>query len=423
MIDAATGAAAGERSTAGSQTFEFPEDQVNILLVDDRLDKLLALETVLAELGQNLVLAHSGAEALRHLLHREFALIVLDVSMPGMDGFETASLIRQRRNSELTPIIFISAINFSEVHLARGYSLGAVDYICTPIIPEILRAKASFFIELHRKTEQLERQAEMQLRLISDLKRIQDDLRQARDQEQSASRAKSAFISRTSHELRTPLNGIMGFAGFLIEGKPGPLNLMQKEYLQDIYDSGLHLLRIINDVLDLAKIEAGRMELTPERFSVSAAVESVCAGVRPVAQKRTIRVDVAVSSEVLEVTLDQLKFKQILYNLLSNAIKFTEKGGIVNVVLESRDPNHFNLIVKDNGIGIKSEDLPRLFQDFEQLDSGNSRRHEGSGLGLALTKRFVELQGGTISVESEYGGGTTFLVVLPKQITADGIHD
>jgi two-component system, sensor histidine kinase and response regulator len=166
MIDAATGAAAGERSTARSQTFEFPEDQVNILLVDDRLDKLLALETVLAELGQNLVLAHSGAEALRHLLHREFALIVLDVSMPGMDGFETASLIRQRRNSELTPIIFISAINFSEVHLARGYSLGAVDYICTPIIPEILRAKASFFIELHRKTEQLERQAEIQLRLI-----------------------------------------------------------------------------------------------------------------------------------------------------------------------------------------------------------------------------------------------------------------
>jgi signal transduction histidine kinase len=132
---------------------------------------------------------------------------------------------------------------------------------------------------------------------------------------------------------------------------------------------------------------------------------------------------VVVSSEVLEVVLDQLKFKQILYNLLANAIKFTEKGGVVNVVLETQDPNHFRLIVKDNGIGIKSQDLPRLFQDFEQLDSGSSRRHEGSGLGLALTKRFVELQGGTISVESEYGGGTAFLVVLPKQITAEGIHD
>lgn len=423
MIDAAADAAAGEPSTARSPTFEFPEDQVNILLVDDRPDKLLGLEIILAELGHNLVLAHSGAETLRHLLQREFALVVLDVSMPGMDGFETASLIRQRRNSELTPIIFVSAINYSEVHLTRGYSLGAVDYICTPIIPEILRAKVSFFIELHRKTEQLQRQAEMQLRLISELKCSQDDLRQARDQEQCASRAKSEFLSRTSHELRTPLNGIMGFAGFLIEGKPGPLNPMQKEYLQDIYDSGLHLLQIINDVLDLAKIEAGRMGLTPERFSVSAAIESVCAGVRPVAQKRTIRVDVAVSSEVVEVTLDQLKFKQILYNLLANAIKFTENGGVVKVALETQDPNHFKLIVKDNGIGIKSQDLPRLFQDFEQLDSGSPRRHEGSGLGLALTKRFVELQGGTISVESEYGGGTTFLVVLPKQITADGIHD
>src|ERR1700729_1137268 len=142
------------------------DDRVNILLVDDRPDKLMALEIVLAGLGQNLILAHSGTEALRHLLQEEFALIVLDVSMPGMDGFETASLIRQRNSSALTPIIFISAINYSEVDLSRGYSLGAVDYIPAPTVPEILRAKVSFFIELHRKTEQLKRQAEMQLQLL-----------------------------------------------------------------------------------------------------------------------------------------------------------------------------------------------------------------------------------------------------------------
>jgi len=182
------------------------------------------------------------------------------------------------------------------------------------------------------------------------------------------------------------------------------------------------LLRLINDVLDLAKVEAGKMGLTPETFSVQTAINSVCAGVGSVAQKRTIDVDVAVSSEVLEVTLDQQKFKQILYNLLSNAIKFTEKGGLVKVLLETQDPHQFKLVVKDTGIGIKSEDLPRLFQDFEQLESGSSRRHEGTGLGLALTKRFVELQGGTISVESEYGVGTTFSVVLPKQITEESVH-
>jgi two-component system, sensor histidine kinase and response regulator len=409
-----------EHSMVKSKISESADDRVKILLVDDRPDKLMALEVALGSLEQKLVVAHSGTEALRRLLQQEFALIVLDVSMPGMDGFETASLIRQRSNSKLTPIIFVSAVNYSEEHLSRGYSLGAVDYISAPIVPEILRAKVSFFIELHRKTEQLKRQAEMHVQLITELKQIEEDLRQARDKEQGANRAKSEFLSRTSHELRTPLNGIIGFAEFLIEGNAGHLSPKQKEYLQDIYDSGQHLLRIINDVLDLAKVEAGKMGLTPEMFSIQEAIASVCTGIRLVAQKRAIRVEVAVSSEVLEVTLDQQKFKQILYNLLSNAIKFTEQGGIVKVLLEAQHPNHFKLAVKDTGIGIKPEDLPRLFRDFEQLESGSARRHQGSGLGLALTKRFVELQGGAISVESEYGSGTTFSVVLPRQITKQG---
>jgi DNA-binding response OmpR family regulator len=169
------------------------------------------LEIVLASLGQDLVLAHSGTEALRHLLQQEFALIVLDVSMPGMDGFETASLIRQRSSSELTPIIFISAINYSEVHLSRGYSLGAVDYISSPIVPEILRAKVSFFIELHRKTEQLKRQAEMQVQLIRE--------QAARAQAEAANKAKDRFIAMLSHELRTPLTPIL-FASSILSQDP-----------------------------------------------------------------------------------------------------------------------------------------------------------------------------------------------------------
>jgi PAS domain S-box-containing protein len=257
---------------------------------------------------------------------------------------------------------------------------------------------------------------------ITDLKNTEEDMRQARDKEQRANRAKSEFLSRTSHELRTPLNSIMGFAEFLIEGKPGPLNPKQKEYLQDIYNSGQHLLQLINDVLDLAKVEAGKMGLAPEKFSVRTVVESVCAGARPIARKHSIRLDVDVSPELMEVTLDQQKLKQILYNLLSNAIKFTEEGGVVKIRVEPESAQHFKLVVKDTGIGIKSEDLPRLFQDFEQLESGSSRRYEGSGLGLALTKRLVELQSGTISVESEYGVGTTFSVVLPKRITEGGVH-
>ena len=254
---------------------------------------------------------------------------------------------------------------------------------------------------------------------ITELKHTEEDLRQSRDKEQRANRAKSEFLSRTSHELRTPLNIIMGFAEFLIAGKLNPLDPKHKEYLQDIYSSGKHLLRLIDDVLDLARVETGKMGLRLEKFSARAAIESVSTGVKAVAQKRKIHVDLAISPEIREVTLDQQKFKQILHNLLSNAIKFTESGGVVRIRVQPQDAHHFRLVIKDTGIGIKSEDLPRLFQDFEQLDSGSSRRYEGSGLGLALTKGLVELQGGTISVESQYGVGTTFLVVLPKEIVDD----
>jgi len=253
---------------------------------------------------------------------------------------------------------------------------------------------------------------------ITELKHTEEDLRQSRDKEQRANRAKSEFLSRTSHELRTPLNIIMGFAEFLIAGELNPLDPKHKEYLQDIYSSGKHLLQLIDDVLDLARVEAGKMELRLEKFSARAAIESVSTGVKVIAQKRKIHVDVAISPEIREVTLDQQKFKQILQNLLSNAIKFTESGGVVRIRVQPQDAHHFRLVIKDTGIGIKSEDLPRLFQDFEQLDSGSSRRYEGSGLGLALTKGLVELQGGTILVESQYGVGTTFLVVLPKEIVS-----
>jgi PAS domain S-box-containing protein len=243
---------------------------------------------------------------------------------------------------------------------------------------------------------------------VTELKYAEEDMRRARDQEQRANRAKSEFLSRTSHELRTPLNAIMGFAEFLIEGKPGPLNPKQKEYLQDIYDSGQHLLGLINGVLDLAKVEAGKTGLTLEKFSVGAVVESVCAGAEPIARKHSVRVDVAVSSELIEVTLDQQKFKQILYNLLSNAIKFTEEGGAVKIRVETEDAHHFKLVVNDTGIGIRAEDLPRLFQEFEQLESGSSRRYQGSGLGLALTKRFVELQGGSSRLRVNTGWAPHF---------------
>ena len=216
-----------------------------------------------------------------------------------------------------------------------------------------------------------------------------------------------------SHELRTPLNGIIGFAEFLADGKPGAVNSKQKEYLEDILNSGRHLLHLINDILDIVKIQAGKLELNPETFLLVDVIEEVRAGVLPLAQNKNIQVRVAIAPELRAVTLDEQRFRQILYNLLSNALKFTNDAGNVEIRAASDGANSFKLSVQDSGIGIKPEDMVRLFKEFEQMETGTSRRYDGTGLGLALTRRIVELQGGAIDVQSEAGKGSLFSVTLP----------
>lgn len=248
---------------------------------------------------------------------------------------------------------------------------------------------------------------------ITDRKRIERALNEKNLELRQAAEAKNRFLANMSHELRTPLNGVIEFAEFLSDGKPGPLNAKQKEYLLDILNSGRHLLQLINDVLDLAKVEAGKMELTLETFPLRRAIDEVRSVASPSARKKGILVTVEVAEELDQVTLDSQKFKQILYNLVSNGIKFTEEGGTVAIRSTPRPPGHFQLSVIDSGIGIRQEDLSRLFKEFEQLESGMSRRYEGTGLGLALTRKLVELQGGSIAVESVEGIGSAFTVVLP----------
>jgi signal transduction histidine kinase len=242
---------------------------------------------------------------------------------------------------------------------------------------------------------------------------LEQRVRERTAQADAANRMKSEFLANMSHQLRTPLNGIIGFAEFIVDGKPGPVNSKQKEYLEDILNSGKHLLQLINDVLDLAKVEAGKMELNPKNFSLGKANEEVCAVTKPIAQKKGICLEVKVAPELGYVTLDQQKFKQVLCNLLSNAVKFTDDGSKVEIRVAMHDAYRFKLSVQDTGIGIKTEDLFRLFKEFEQLGSGAARRYEGTGLGLALTRKIVELHGGTIGVESEVGKGSNFTVVLP----------
>ena len=237
-------------------------------------------------------------------------------------------------------------------------------------------------------------------------------LREKNIELQKTVEARDLFLANMSHELRTPLNGIIGFAEFLADEKPGPVSPKQKEYLEDILHSGKHLLHVINDVLDLAKVEAGKMELSSEAFSIAKAIDDVYAALELTAQKKLLQIRIQLDPDFDQVTLDRNRFKQVLYNLFSNAVKFTDEGGSVEVVTDKIDKNHFRLVVADTGIGIKPEDLKRLFKEFEQINPGQ-RQGQGTGLGLALTRRIVELQSGTIDVESEFGRGTKFTIVLP----------
>ena len=265
------------------------------------------------------------------------------------------------------------------------------------------------------------RQAEVEVRSLNSALELQvnqataalGELESSRQQLQAAGLAKNRFLANMSHELRTPLNGVIGFTEFLADGKPGPLNPKQKEYLEDILKSGRHLLQLVNDVLDLAKVESGKMEFHPAPFSLSKAIEEVCAVSRPLVQKKKISLQVDTALGLGPVTLDPQKFKQILYNLLSNAVKFTDDEGKVAIRSAPAGPSHFRMIVEDSGVGIKDEDLGRLFKEFEQLESHTTRHHEGTGLGLALTRKIIEAQAGEISVTSQIGKGSAFTVLLP----------
>ena len=231
---------------------------------------------------------------------------------------------------------------------------------------------------------------------------------------QEATRLKSEFLANMSHELRTPLNGIIGFSEFLIDEKPGPVNAKQKEYLNDVLNSGRHLLQLINDVLDLAKVEAGKMELVIETFPLRTVISEVTSVVRPMIKEKRLTLEVEIGDQLDNITLDQQKLKQILYNLLSNAVKFTNEGGRIQVIASALDARTARIRVCDTGIGIRKDDLNKLFIEFQQLDAGSDRQFQGTGLGLALTKRIVELLKGTIDVQSEPGVGSTFTVTFPR---------
>lgn len=234
---------------------------------------------------------------------------------------------------------------------------------------------------------------------------------------QAANQAKSDFLANMSHELRSPLNAIIGFSEVLKEGLAGDLNARQKEYSGEIFDSGQHLLSLINDILDLSKIEAGKMTLELETVQLPALLEGCLSIVREKALAHNIILKTSIAADLGSARVDARKFKQMVYNLLANAVKFTPDGGSVTLAARKTTDGQLEFSVSDTGIGIAAKDMPRLFEAFEQLDSSLARKYEGTGLGLSMVKRLAELHGGTVTARSELGQGSCFTVRIPLRTT------
>ncbi len=420
--------------------------QVNILVVDDRDENLMAVEAVLSDPGYRLVRARSGREALKEVLDQDFALILLDVVMPGVDGYETATLIRERPRSRQTPIIFLTANDWGAQHVFRGYTVGAVDYLVKPVPADVLRSKVAVFVELFNRQEALRiGQEELEQRIadrtrelaaanvalsaeIDERAKIEKERVQLLRREQAArleaeraNRLKDEFLATLSHELRTPLNAIMGWAHVLGQSSQDRDTVQRAATV--IRQNATSQSQLIDDILDVSRIIGGKLVLDTTLVSVHAVIDDAIDSLAPAAAAKSIQVIRTLDREI-KVIGDRDRLQQIVWNLVSNALKFTPKGGRVEVTLSER-AGDAQIEVIDSGIGISPEFLPYVFDRFRQADSSMSRRHSGLGLGMAIVRHLVELHGGTVSVESEgENKGTTFRLQLSLHAgAAPGVAD
>lgn len=429
------------------------DDPVSILLVDDQPARLLSYEAILESLGHRLVHARSGEECLERLMQGDFAAILLDINMPGMDGFETATLIHQHPRFENTPIIFVTAVHVTDLDRLKGYTVGAVDYVYVPVVPEILRGKVRVLVELYRQRRELERLNRQLADANTELADANAELRAEKSRElqllnaslaganaeleqtnaalqieieqrilaqsalEEADRRKDDFLAMLSHELRNPLAAMQG-----------AIELMHRKTVEDrdlawarsvLARQNSHLSRLIEDLLDVSRITRGSLVLERRPVDLREVVEHALEATHPAVVERRHTLDCVLPRTPLRVMGDHVRLTQVLTNLLGNAAKYTPPGGRLRVVLDDAEDalsgsRAAALHVEDNGRGIDPSALPRLFEPVSHAERIACGPHDGLGIGLTVVRGLVEMHGGRTEAHSEgEGRGSRFSIYLP----------
>nr|WP_290666259.1 ATP-binding protein [Ardenticatena sp.] len=387
-----------------------------ILYVEDNPANKMLVRRVLEAQGYEVIEADDGLSGIRKAQEVRPDLILMDINLPGMDGYEAATKIKSIEALRHVPIVALTA-NVMQGDRERSLAAGCDGYLPKPIDIDQLIEQVEAFLAGKREEVSADERAiyleEHTRRLVDKLEAKVVELEKANAELRELDRLKSEFVSTVSHELRTPLNIIIGHAELLHDELFGELNEHQKRYVGNILRSARHLLDLVEDILDLSKIESGRMDLRLEPFDVREAISEVCVLLEDMAKSKGVELRINLHPDLQRIVADRLRFKQIIYNLVSNGIKFTPEGGYVEVRGRQLPNGWYQFEVEDTGIGIPKEHFDTIFERFRQLDSSASRAWEGTGLGLTLTREFVRLHGGKIEVDSTVGQGTTFTVLLP----------
>lgn len=420
--------------------------KVNILLVDDQPARLLTYQSVLEDLGQNLVTARSGVEALDKLMREEFAVVLLDVSMPEMDGFETAHLIHTHPRYERTPIIFVTGVHVTELDRLNGYKLGAVDYVSIPVVPEILRSKVAVLVELYCKRRELrelnnnlteanarlaQANEALQAEKAHELEALNITLQRANTELERANRTlltevaersraeralkdadqkKDEFLALLAHELRNPLAPLLNAVELMRFQPHDP----QLGWAREVIERQVrYLTRLVDDLLDVSRITRGQITLDRQPLELAVLIERAIEMAQPLMQQRRQQITVTIPDRTIRVNGDQVRLVQAFGNVLGNAVKYADPGGHIEVSVHRREASAV-VRVRDDGIGIPADQMARIFELFTRVERGPDRPQSGLGIGLALVRRLVEMHGGTVTAHSEgAGSGSEFVIRLP----------